>query len=418
MAILAFGVNYKTAAIELRERVAFPEGDVERALSSIKDSVEGVAEAAILSTCNRTEIYCAIDHDRHAELRTWLASDRSIKATELDAATYSMWNLDAARHVMRVASGLDSQVLGEPQIMGQIKSAYDIARHVGTMGPELTLLSNLSLNVAKKVRSETDIGRNPVSVAYAAVTMAQQIFTDLGTTKALLIGAGETIDLVARHLKQSGVAKIGVANRTLENAAEVAQRVGGHSMQLTDIAEHLHDYDVVISSTGSPLHVLGKGAVENACRRRRHRPMFMVDIAVPRDIEPEVASLKDVYLYTIDDLTEIIEENVANRMNAAEQAESLIQEGAVNYARERRTRAAQNLVSQFRTRAEQTRDDELTRAIARLNAGGDPQEVIGRLARDITNKLLHSPTMAIRTASADNNQDFLEYLRSVFELDA
>ncbi|MCZ6889506.1 MAG: glutamyl-tRNA reductase [Gammaproteobacteria bacterium] len=416
MAILAYGLNFRTAAIDLRERIAFPSDDIRRALTSLRKSVPQVSEVAILSTCNRTELYCAVD-DNRASIAEWIAQDRIVTPSDLSSVAYSFWDDDAARHIMRVAAGLDSQVLGEPQIMGQVKTAYDVARDVGTLGPQLNLLSQITLNVAKQVRSETDIGRNPVSVAYAAVVMAQQIFSTLTDTRALLIGAGQTIELVAKHLLENGVKHISIANRTLPSAQKLAEVVRGTAMHLDDIDHYLHEFDVVISSTGSAAPILHKAGVEAAIKRRRHRPVFMVDIAVPRDIDPTVGELKDVYLYTIDDLTGIIEENAASRRSEADKAEVLIQQGAVRYQRERRVHADGALVQQFRSLADDIRADQVARALSRLESGVDPAEVLERLGRDLTNKLIHPQTVAIRNASADGHPDLLEYLRTLYKLD-
>ena len=417
MTILAYGINHKTADISLRERIAFSASEIHSALTRLIDSEKKIKEAAILSTCNRTEVYCATTQSHENAVKNWLASDRQIKQYELDQASYTLWEKDAASHIMRVASGLDSQIVGEPQIMGQVKTAYELARAAGTLGTELNVLSDLSLRVAKRVRTETEIGNHPVSVAYAAVTMAQQIFTDITKTRVLLIGAGKTIDLVSAHMQSAGVTSIDIANRTISNAARIAVRTGGSALQLSQINEKLHRYDVVISSTGSTLPILGKGAVEKACRQRRHKPIFMVDIAVPRDIEPEVQTLSDVYLYSIDDLTEIIDENIANRTKAAEKAEQLIHEGTLNYEQELRVRSSQDLVSRLREGAGNQRDTEVAKALLRIKSGSDPEQVIERLGRDLTNKLIHPPTIAMRTASADNKRALLEYLISVYDLD-
>ena len=417
MTILAYGINHKTADISLRERIAFSASEIQSALTRLIDSEKEIKEAAILSTCNRTEVYCATTQSHENAVKNWLASDRQIKQYELDQASYTLWEKDAASHIMRVASGLDSQIVGEPQIMGQVKTAYELARAAGTLGTELNVLSDLSLRVAKRVRTETEIGNHPVSVAYAAVTMAQQIFTDIKKTRVLLIGAGKTIDLVSAHMQSAGVTSIDIANRTISNAARIAVRTGGSALKLSQINEKLHRYDVVISSTGSTLPILGKGAVEKACRQRRHKPIFMVDIAVPRDIEPEVQTLSDVYLYSIDDLTEIIDENIANRTKAAEKAEQLIHEGTLNYEQELRVRSSQDLVSRLREGAGNQRDTEVAKALLRIKSGSDPEQVIERLGRDLTNKLIHPPTIAMRTASADNKQALLEYLISVYDLD-
>jgi len=417
MAILAYGVSYRTAPVEFREKIAFPEETLTDALRAATAGIPSVSEAAIISTCNRTEIYLAMDPNEERRVAQWLAEAREIAPQELDAVAYSHWDQDAARHLIRVASGLDSQVLGEPQIMGQVKTAYDLARTVGTVGPELSLLSQITLSAAKRVRTDTDIGRNPVSVAYAAVTMAQQIFTDLKDTRALLLGAGDTIQRVAEHLTEMGVAQMAIANRTLTNAETLAARFDALPLQLTDVAAHLADYDIVISSTGSSLPVVGKGALEAAVKQRRHKPIFVVDIAVPRDVEPEAADLPDVYLYTIDDLTEIIEENVRSRREAAENAESMVSDGANHYLRERRAHHGQALLRQFRDRAASVQQAELQKALRELEKGENPQAVIERLGRSLTNKLIHTPTTAIRDAAADGRADLLEYLKTLYHLD-
>ena len=341
----------------------------------------------------------------------WLADTCGIEAERLRRVAYVHRDEQAAWHMMRVASGLDSQVLGEPQIMGQVKVAYESAREAGTVGSELGFMVETSLRVAKRVRTETAIGRNPVSVAYAAVTLARRIFADLGAARALLIGAGETIDLVAQHMQRAGITAISVANRTLERAAALASRLGGDAMPLTSVADRLAEFDIVVSSTASPRPVIGKGTVERAVKRRRHGPMFMVDIAVPRDIEPEVGELSDVHLYSIDDLTEIIGENLANRASAAAEAEQLAAQGASDYARERRMRDGQAVLRQYRAEAQELRDAALVAARRRLDAGHEPDQIMERLAADLTNKLLHRPTVAIRQASAHEDEAVLAWLR-------
>ena len=417
MTILAYGLNYRTASLELRERIAFPESEVRAALRQVVADVDAVQEAAILSTCNRTELYCALKPGTDPDLSHWLSSQRAIQVDELEAVAYHLWDADAAKHQIRVACGLDSQVLGEPQIMGQVKTAYALARDTGTLGPELNLLSQIILRTAKEVRTQTDIGRNPISVAYAAVAMAQQIFNNLTDKRALLVGAGETIDLVAEHLRGQGIGGIAIANRTLANAELLAAKYNAEAMQLTDVAERLAEFDVVISSTGASLPVIGKGAVEAAIKQRRHKPIFMVDIAVPRDIEVEVGELPDVYLYSIDDLSQIIETNLAQRRDAAQEAETFIVQGAQHYQRERRVQLSQEVLTQFRNQAKATQEDELARAVKDLKRGTDPEEVLARLSHNLTNKLIHTPTSAIREASAEGRTEFLEFCRTLFGLD-
>jgi glutamyl-tRNA reductase len=417
MAILAYGINYRTAPIEVRERVAFPESDLQGALQEATRLIPSVSEAAIVSTCNRTELYLSLDPNNEDAVRHWLASTRNIGMSELASMAYGHWDQEAARHMIRVASGLDSQVLGEPQIMGQVKTAYEVARGAGTLGPELSLLSQISLAAAKRVRTDTDIGRNPVSVAYAAVIMAQKIFSDLKETRVLLLGAGDTIQKVAEHLHEVGIKGMAIANRTLANAETLAARFDAVPMQLTEVAGQLANFDIVVASTGSSLPVIGKGALEAAIKQRRHRPIFIVDIAVPRDIEPEAADLPDVYLFTIDDLTEVIEQNVKQRRAAAEEAELLVEDGANHYLRERRAHHSQAMLTRFRDRAAAVQQQELERAMKALQRGDDPAQVMSALSRSLTNKLIHTPTTAIRNAAADGRADLLDYLKTLYQLD-
>ena len=417
MAILAYGVNYRTAPLEVRERIAFPEDGLREALHAIRAEVPSLSEAVIVSTCNRTEVYAALDPAEEHLVTDWFARHRPITARELNSIAYTYWDAEAVRHLIRVASGLDSQVLGEPQILGQIKAAYDLARTAGTLGPELNLLSQVGLATAKRVRTDTDIGRNPVSVAYAAVNMAERLFTDFQTKRALLIGAGEIMQRVAEHLHEHRIASMAVANRTLANAANLAARFGGEALELHAVGANLHRFDIVIASTGSMLPVLHKPTVEAAVRLRKRRPIFFVDLAVPRDIEAEVADLADVYLYTIDDLTGIIDDNVRQRRAAAEAAEVLVDEGTTHFLRERRAHHGQALLRRFRDSADSIQEQELRRALRDLQAGVPPEQALSTLARSLTNKLIHAPTIAIRNASADGRNDQLEILKNLYQLD-
>ncbi|MCP5178683.1 MAG: glutamyl-tRNA reductase [Pseudomonadales bacterium] len=416
MAILAYGINHLTAPVELRERISMPEEVLPQFLRGIRAAVPSLSEVAILSTCNRTELYCALDPQDENRVHSWLAESRPVTLDELASAGYRHWDQDAARHLIRVASGLDSQVLGEPQILGQVKTAYDIARAEGHLGPALNLLSQVTLQTAKRVRTDTDIGRNPVSVASTAVLLARQIFSELASKTVLLVGAGETISLVADHLLAQGVTQLAVANRTLGNAEVLASHIRGEAMQLSDIPSRLAAFDIVISSTGSTLPIIGKGAVEAAIRQRRRRPIFMVDLAVPRDIEPEVGELPDVYLYSVDDLSAIVEENTRARSEAARAAQDLVEEGARQYLRELRAHEGQSLLRQFRERANAIAGLELERARQELARGASAEEVLDQLTRSLTNKLIHQPTVAIRNATAEGHHDLLDYLKSLYEL--
>lgn len=416
MALMTLGINHKTAPLEVRERVAFTPEHMAQAFASLK-LASGVGEAAILSTCNRTELYLVADKDAIDPVFSWLASFHDANASDLREAFYTHCDEDAVIHMMRVAAGLDSMVLGEPQILGQLKDAYATARAHGASGPLLSRLFEQSFSVAKRVRTDTAIGANPVSVAFAAVSMARHIFSDLRNNRALLIGAGRTMELVARHLREAGVPEIIVANRTLQRAEELAASHGGRGVLLSDIPESLNGVDIVISSTASQLPILGKGAVERALKTRKHRPYFMVDIAVPRDIEPEVAKLNDVYLYTVDDLRLVIEENIRSREGAAREAERLIVAGAEAFLYQLRALDAVSTLKQFRNRAEQLRDREIERALRSLRNGGDPETVVRSLGRGVTNKLLHEPSVQIRKATAEGRPEVAQWLRELHQLD-
>ncbi|SDT28688.1 glutamyl-tRNA reductase [Pseudomonas oryzae] len=416
MAFLALGINHKTASVAVRERVAFGPEQLVDALQQLC-RVTPCREAAILSTCNRSELYLALDESRAEAILTWLAGYHGLNLDELRACAYIHQDDAAVRHMMRVACGLDSMILGEPQILGQMKDAYATAREAGTLGPLLGRLFQATFSTAKTVRTDTRIGENPVSVAFAAVSLAKQIFSDLQRSQALLIGAGETIALVARHLHEQGVKRIVVANRTLERASALASEVGGHAVLLSAIPEELVGSDIVISSTASPLPILGKGAVESALKKRKHRPVFMVDIAVPRDIEPEVGELDDVYLYTVDDLHEVIAENLRNRQDAARAAEELVLTGVGEFMLRLRERDSLDLLRSYRQRAEQLRDDELAKALRLLGNGTPAEEALAQLARGLTNKLLHAPSVQLKKFSAAGRQDALAVAQELLDLD-
>ena len=416
MALLALGINHKTASVAVREKVAFAPEQMADALSQACQ-VAKLREAVILSTCNRTELYCSTQLEGTRALLEWLGDYHQLDADELQQASYAHWDQDAAQHMMRVASGLDSLVLGEPQILGQLKSAYAVSQEVGVVGAELSRLFQQTFSVAKRVRTDTAIGENPVSVAYASVSLAQHIFADLSTSKALLIGAGETIELVARHLKEAGVSEMTVANRTLVRAETLAESFNAKAILLGDIPEALEDADIVIASTASQLPILGKGAVEAALKKRKHRPIFMVDIAVPRDIEPQVSELDDVYLYTVDDLREVIEENVRSRESAAREAEAMVAVGATEFMRQLRSLEAVGTVMAVRNQADKLRQQELDKAMKQLSNGKDPETVLANLARGLTNKLIHHPTVQLRQASAEGRTEMLDIAQQLFQLE-
>ncbi|GAB3478606.1 glutamyl-tRNA reductase [Marinomonas epiphytica] len=417
MSLITVGVNHKTAPVSIRERVAFAPEKMIDALSSIV-SQKLASEAVIVSTCNRTELYCASESiDKADDLVTWLGEYHQLDIAELKQYCYAYNDDESVRHVMRVASGLDSLVLGEPQILGQVKSAYAVSQEGACIGSELESLFQKVFSVAKRVRTDTAIGENPVSIAFAAVSLAQRIFADVKKSTALLLGAGQTIELVAQHLRESGVKRIIVANRTLARAQKLAHDLGAEAILLGDVGEYLGQADIVISSTASQLPIIGKGMVEKATQQRRHSPMLLVDIAVPRDIEPEVEDVRDAYLYTVDDLHSVIEENVKARHDAAKAAESIIDEGVATYRRGVESRKVSDLIVTFRDSAQSIKQAELDKAIKSLESGQAPEQVLNKFAHNLMNKLIHAPTRYLRDAGADADQQALKIASNVLGID-
>ena len=412
--IVAFGLNHKTASLDLRGKLSFAPEIVEKVLHDAR-TILHVREIVLLSTCNRTEVYLFGNVSDH-QIVTWLAM---IKGTEINALSecfYSFRNEHAVKHMIEVASGLDSLVLGEPQIFGQIKSAFSVAKEAGTVSVNLEKVFQFIFSAAKRVRTETAIGKNPVSVASASVNLASKIFSDLGEAHALLIGAGETIELVAKHLVDNGIGKLTVANRTLNRARSFSERFSADVILLSDMPEMLKTVDILISSTASQLPILGKGAVEFALRRRKYKPMFMVDIAVPRDIEPQVEELADVYLYNVDDLADFIEDNVKARNVEANVAKVIIAEEVNSWSNQHKGLMAIKTIKEFRTSAEKIRDLETNRALIALEGGKNAKDVVMELARSITNKLLHTPTKNLKRAGEEGRHDAINATKELFNL--
>ncbi len=407
MSLLVLGLNHKTAPVDIRERITFGPDIVVAALRSLLEK-PGLNEAVILSTCNRTEIYCGFTETEQDEVGLWLSDFHGLELETISPYLYRHQGKDAIQHLLQVSCGLDSMVLGEPQILGQVKSAYQTANIAKATGKLLGRLFQHSFSVAKQVRTDTAIGCSPVSVAFAAVSLARQIFSDLSEQTAMLIGAGETVELAARHLHQHGIGRIIVANRTLDRAHTLANQFDGYAISLTEISTHLAEADIIISSTASPLPILGKGAVESALQKRKHQPVFMVDIAVPRDIEAEVGKLNDVYLYTVDDLDEVIQENMRSRQEAALQAQEIIEQHTEEFMGWLRSLDAVSIIQHYRGQAESIRDDVLERAQRQLSNGKDPEEVLQYLAYTLTNKILHTPSAQIRQAGFQGQHSLLK----------
>ncbi len=407
MSLIALGINHRTAPIELREQVAISGERVSDALRDLT-ALPTVSEAAILSTCNRTELYCGLAEDQVDTLSEWLAQFHALDPADIRPHLYSFPDAAAVRHLLRVAGGLDSMILGEPQILGQMKQAYQVANSAGTLDASLERLFQHTFSVAKQIRTDTSIGESPVSVAFAAVSLARQIFSDFKENTALLIGAGETIELTARHLHEQRLGRMVIANRTPERAHQLAAQYNGYGIGLDEIPAHLPEADIVISATGSDDTILSLDGVRQALKGRKHRPVFMVDIAVPRDIDPAVANLDDIYLYTVDDLQEVIQENLKSRQDAASQAEEIIDVQVERFMCWLRAQDAGTSIRDYRQQAEQQRDAVLGKARQMLANNRDPQDVLDFLANTLTNKLTHTPSVRMREAAEVGDQALLD----------
>jgi len=411
MALFALGLNHHTAPLAVRERVVFHVERLREALDEIRSGL--ASEAAILSTCNRTELYLAAEHPP-AAVADWLARYHRFDPAELARYLYTLPREQAVRHAFRVASCLDSMVLGEPQILGQMKEAARAAESAGTLGTVLHRLFQRTFAVAKEVRSTTSVGTATVSMAAAAVKLAARIFPSLKDQKVLFIGAGEMIELCAIHFAAQAPARLAVANRTVERAERLAHRFNGEAIELKSLPERLHEYDIVVSSTASSLPILGKGLVERALRARRRRPMFMVDLAVPRDIEPEAGELDDVFLYTVDDLAQIVSDNRDARRSAVDEAEVIIETQVGQFMRWMQTRENVPLIRALREQGEQARRQELERALRSLQRGDDAAGVLEALSQGLTNKLLHAPTQALNDAAGDEGRALARTVARLF----
>jgi glutamyl-tRNA reductase len=401
MAVWALGINHNTAPLDMRGRFAFAIDKIEPHLHGLRQSMSRAPEAAIVSTCNRTEIYCAGDAVELERTLAWLAESGGVSTSELRHHVYQMEDGQAARHAFRVASGLDSMVLGEPQILGQLKDAVRAADEAGALGTTLSQLFQRSFAVAKEVRTSTEIGAHSISMAAAAVRLASQLFEDLGEVKVLFVGAGEMIELCATHFAAKNPKSLAIANRTLERGEKLASRFGGEVMRLADLPDRLHEFDAVISCTASTLPIIGLGAVERALKKRRRRPMFMVDLAVPRDIELEVKGLEDIYLYTVDDLASVVQTAQASRQAAVAQAEAIVDAGVQSFLHWVDQRNTVPLIQQLNAQADQWRAGELARARKMLAKGDDVDAVLEALSKGLTQKMLHGALAELRAGDAE-----------------
>jgi glutamyl-tRNA reductase len=413
MQLFAFGINHQTAPLSVREQVVFHADNLTQALRELVDR-RPVQEAAIISTCNRTEVYCSTEDPRAAV--DWMAGYHRLKTQQIEPYVYQLPQEKAVKHAFRVASGLDSMVLGEPQILGQFKQAVRAAQAAGTLGLLLNKLFQRTFAVAKSVRSETEIGAATVSMASAAVGLAQRIYSSIAEQSVLFIGAGEMIELTATHFAAHHPRRVTFANRTLERAQALADRFLGRAITLNELPSQLATHDIVVSSTASTLPIIGKGLTESALRARKHRPMMMVDLAVPRDIEGEVGALDDVFLYTVDDLGKIAREGMEVRGNAVTQAEAIIENQVTDFMHWLGNRELVPTIRALRDSAERARRHEMERALRRLAKGDDPRGVIEQLSHALAAKLTHAPTHALAHAREDERMQLAELLTRLYQI--
>lgn len=413
MQLFTFGINHQTAPLSVREQIAF---NVDTLDSALRDLVgKGAAkEATILSTCNRTEIYC--NTRAPADAVDWLADYHRLPAAEFEPYIYRLPQEQAVKHAFRVASGLESMVLGEPQILGQMKQAVRQAEQAGTLGFLLHKLFQRTFSIAKDVRTQTDIGANLVSMAAASVKLAERIFPSIAEQRILFIGAGEMIELNAVHFAARNPQYITVANRTLDRAQILARRINGHAITLNELPEQLAQHDIIVTCTASPLPILGKGMVERALKQRKHRPLFIVDLAVPRDVEKEVVELDDVFLYTVDDLSEVVRDGLDARQGAVKEAEVIIDCGVNEFVHWMESREVVPVIRNLRDNAERQRRHEMEKALRLLAKGDAPEKVLESLSMGLTNKFLHAPTQALNQAQSDEREAFLEAVHRIFRL--
>jgi glutamyl-tRNA reductase len=415
MSLVVVGINHRTAPVEVRERVVFEPARIPDALQQLRQ-IPDVHETVIVSTCNRTELYCVTGKLGQAELGAWLQRYHGI-GISLDHSLYHHDEQKAVSHAFSVASGLDSMVLGEPQILGQLKDAYRVAQEAGTTGPVLNRLFQSAFSVAKRVRTETKIGANAVSVASAAVAMARTVFASFENRTALFVGAGETVALAARHLYADGLRRMIIANRSIDRARELAAEFHGFAIGLDEIPNHLKEADIVVASTAAPHSIITRHMTEQALRARKRKPMFMVDIAVPRDIDADVAELEDVYLFTVDDLQSVVNENLEGRRQAAREANELIQSEVERFTHTLRTRDAAPVIRRLREEAERTRQRTLEQARQMLSHGKSQDEVLNFLANTLTNRLIHAPSQRLRDAAETGDGEIIETIADIYRLD-
>ena len=416
MNLFVLGLNHETAPIALRERVAFSASELRDAVMSLRTATQ-LEEAVILSTCNRPEIICTGGIDDKEAITRWLAQDRHCDLSALPPSIYHHAQTDAVSHLIRVSVGLDSMIIGEPQIFGQMKDAFLTSSNIGATGSLLEPLFQYIFNSTKRVRSETAIGRHSVTAPATAIALARNIFSDLKTCRALLIGAGEMTEVAGQPLIDAQVQSLAIANRTPENARELASKFNAELLPLSELPDQLHRFDLIYSATAARLPFIGKGLMERVIKKRKRSPVFILDLAVPRDVEPEVGKLPDVYLYSLDDLQSAIADNLRKRNIAADEAEALIERASLAFERDRTARINQTTLLSLRQHLTDLGQIELAKAKASLNRGAPPDKVLEELSRGLVNKIAHAPSLALKDAGKRGDSDFIDAVSTLFALD-
>ena len=414
MSLVTIGMSHKTASLDVREKLAVDKNESQKILKKLH-SMPLVDEAFILSTCNRTELYIEIEDLKYVDnISNWLLRQKGLSIEDFENNIYSFSDSNVVRHALNVASGLDSMVIGEPQILGQFKSAFLDAHNAGTIGKNLDRLFQYAFSTAKEVRTDTKIGLNSLSLANVAVSLTDQFYDDLSTKNALLLGAGDSINIAAKNLKKKNINDIFIANRTIEKAEVIADEVGGFAIPLKDVASRLKDADIVISAVSGSIPLIGKGAVETSLKYRKHKPIYMVDLGVPRNIESEVKNLPDIFLYTLDNIQELIKNNYQARKDAANDAQTIIDEKVEEYMNWRKSQSAFSVIKMYRDDCETIRQDCVDRSLNQLKLGKNPEDIINQLSVNLTSKLSHKPTIALNKAGQTNNRKLINLVCDIF----
>jgi glutamyl-tRNA reductase len=414
MPLLTTGISHHTATLETREKIAIARTDYAARVKEI-GQLDGVEEVVVVSTCNRTEIYSIGPMQSRESIHNWLQTKGGLSDSEMETHCYVHEREQAVQHLFRVSSGLDSLVLGESQIVGQLKDSWQMAHEAGGVGKVLDRLFQHAFATGKRIRSKTRIGEHPVSVAYTTVMLAKQIFGDLNSKTVILVGAGEMVELCGRHLHDKGLSSLIIANRSVERANELAEQFGAHAVALTDLPDVLHKADILISSTASLEPVIRPETVKAALKQRRNKPMFMVDIAVPRDIHPDVRKLSNVYLYTIDDLQKVVDTNLGKRTKAAEAATVDVVEAVDEFMRWLNSARAAVYLQNLHKHARANSEELAARALRKIRAGKDPEKVITQLANTLAKRILHLPSIRLRQAAEEQDDELLRVANRLFE---